>query len=253
MDICVRLEDDRTLFDRLLYLFILGKPFNRNKVSTRTKLFDACCFAFFWTILILTLGSILFIIAEMISDSTKNPLYKFLDLVVAFFQKNYSLQNTIIWLGSLLVFIWGKYWEADQKFGKKWKYASGLYNSMIFLQVDPKFGNNKTERNHAVRFIEANLAIDLIQTGLWSHKTFKKVFWDAINNAAENIEGICKFDDQCSKKCPLDHLCVSINADLKNLILNHTKNAHLPKLLESEACKILSLHLNLISERVRAN
>lgn len=91
------------------------------------------------------------------------------------------IKASLTWIAAVFV----NYWHMDMIFGRKWNYASDLYNKVIIFDI-----NNCTlssqKRSLLKDIIATNLAIDLLQTDLWAKKTFKMQFENIMQKAIQN-------------------------------------------------------------------
>lgn len=62
------------------------------------------------------------------------------------------------------------YWSRDHKFGRKWTYCASTYNE---IYIKPK---NPFEDKLILEFKRALFAADLLDCGLWRHKSFYREF-----------------------------------------------------------------------------
>lgn len=72
---------------------------------------------------------------------------------------------------SLLAIIIACYWGRDKLFGRKWAYCANVYNK-IFLEL---MLDNSVSKN-SINYARVTLAADLMDCGLWNHKSFYTEF-----------------------------------------------------------------------------
>lgn len=68
------------------------------------------------------------------------------------------------------------YWNLSTKFGSQWKYCADLYNKIF---IDGLGNDDKFE----ILYKKSTLALDLLATDMWHHKSFSKLFAYVLESA----------------------------------------------------------------------
>lgn len=88
------------------------------------------------------------------------------------FLKDDTFKAFTTFLGSISVV----YWNLSTKFGSQWKYCADLYNKIF---IDGLGDDDKFE----ILYKKSTLALDLLATDMWHHKSFSKLFAYALESA----------------------------------------------------------------------
>lgn len=83
-----------------------------------------------------------------------------------------TIKDEITLLLAVMAAVNGLSWLENRKIAEKWNYLSGLYNKLIDKKSSEISSGKRTERS-----LQLNaLAIDILVTMMWGHRSFKELF-----------------------------------------------------------------------------
>lgn len=92
------------------------------------------------------------------------------DVIIYFWSDHSELLLGLSMLGCTL------YWERDRKFARKWTYCAGVFNDIYIKQ------QNIFNHKLSLSYKRAIFAADLLDCGLWDHKSFYREFNQTLQN-----------------------------------------------------------------------
>jgi hypothetical protein len=94
-------------------------------------------------------------------------------------------KNYFLIFGSYLTLINTFYWAEKNKLKDKWQYLAGLYNQTLLQRANKEMNE----------ILSNALAIDIVTTMMWGHRSFSEIVRVELNEAISKIDESWKRED----------------------------------------------------------